>query len=707
MTNLNDHLQRQISSQVCEMLPPEVRDDVLADYQIMSHLGIDNDEDQNRFFLVRNHVPEIIHLVFNGKLNDKTAARVAAEVFRNRENAPIGTLLELIEATDLALKKMVPEELRPKIAYPQPGPRQQLPQYDIGRWVDVTRQIYGLMAKGQSREHAKQAVMGNWDRREQMDYENWLKFYTEKVPEKYPKLAQDQSDLNIAGIPITPNILRAVMPTPPGQGHAQKQPPGEPQNLPHKYNDVDDVRDRIETQRRKLVSRLNSAEKLLSGMDGQLFAGDDQELMLKLLQDLKRKIQTANKRTANSTLFEDYIYRTANLLKVRGKDEAAGFFYKIAQLPPLPPPPGGGLGGPPGGGLGGPPGEEGGPEGGSPEGDKQATHDLLKEFFDGLKRGVSDKDDEKKEREKAEKKDKPEDAEATPPPAPAPEAGGEGGAPPPPPPPPPGGEEGGEEEPPAAEAAITVDDMIKIGKGFWHPELVSLAQAAPMPGGPPGPRVGPAPGPRAPVPSAAPAPAPSQAPIADAPDAPGPEVVADEGEDKPGVATDNTDDVIEAALKNVSVNDVITRLEMLVSIYNQREISRQLAILDIMMDRIGLASFFPQLGEAMSKALEANQYIGNRLQEVLGKVKGSVDAPGAQDWIEVTPDDHPETEGIRNRLENQKNKEERRKELRKEKEMARMEGSEPEAIPEAPVVGDAAELQQPSRVEKAPKLDVR
>lgn len=659
---LNDHFQRQFSSSIFNELPQEVKDDVLADYKIMSHLGIDNDEDQNRFFMVRNHVPEIIKLVFNGKLNDKTAAFVAAEVFKNREKAPISTLLELIEATDLALKKMVPKEFRPKIAYPQPGHRQPLPEYDISRWVDMTRKIYSLMAKGQSREQAKEAVMGNWDTREKMDYENWLRFYTEKVPEKYPKLAQDS--LSLAGIPITPNILRAVMPTPPGQGHT-KQHIGEPQNLPHKHNDVDDVRDRIEGQRRKLVSRLNAAEKLLTGFDGQLFAGEDQELMLKLLQDLKRKIQTSNKRTANSTLFEDYIYRTANMLRVRGKDEAAGFFYKIAQLPPLTPPGGMGMG------LGGPPGmgDEAPPDA-NPEGNKQSTHDLLKEFFDGIKRGVSDKDDEKEEREEERKnKDKPDDS-ASPP---------QDAAPPPPPPP---------EDPNSlpAEAAFVVDDMIRIGKGFWHPEFVSFAQDMPVPA-PPAPRA--APRPQAPPPSEAPG-----------------DVVVD-GDDKPEIPTDNTDDVIEAALKNVSISDVISRLEMLVSIYNQREISRQLAILDIMMDRIGLSSFFPQLGEAMSKALEANQYIGNRLQEILGKVKGSVDAPGAQDWIEVVPEDHPETEAIRNRLENKKNKEEHQKEMRKEKEMARIEGTNPEGVPERPIVGDDAALQQPSRVEKAPRLDVR
>jgi hypothetical protein len=658
---MNEHFRRQYDSANCALLPADVKDAVRDDFEVMSHLGIDNDEDQNKFFLIRNHVPEVVHLIFNSKLNDKTARAVAAEVFRNREKNPIGTLLELIEATDLALKKMVPPELRPKIAYPQPGPRNQLPQYDVGRWVDATRYIYSLMAKGHSQEQAKQSVIGKWEHREQMDYEHWLKFYKERVPEKYPKLAQDNFAGGLGGIPI--DILQANIrgsrrfpaPFPGGlDPQTHKVPPGLPQRT---EGDSDPVRDTIEGQRRKLISRLNAAEKLLYSSEGQLFAGEDQELMLKLLQDLKRRIQISNKRTVRSSLFEDHIFRVANLLKLQGRDEPAAFFYKIAQLPPPPP----GLGGGDflenlGGGGGGAPPDAAAPSGGE---NKQETHDLLKEFFDALKRGVSDKDDTPEEREEAKKEEN----------SPAPSS-----------PPPPSSEA----PPPQATALFEVDEQIKLGMGYWTPELRAFAQAAPVP----------------PRPPAAPA-APAAVPVED--------VVVDPEEDVPEQNRDNTDDVIEAALKNVNVNDVINRLEMLVSVYNRREISRQLAILDIMMDRLGLASFFPALGEAMSKALEANQYIGNRLQEILGKVKSSVEAPGSDEWVEITPENHPqETEGVRQRLQQNIDKEEARKEMRKEREVARMEGGEPGPAPQAArPVGEEAELQRPSRVEKAPPIRTR
>jgi len=661
MTNsnkLNKHFKKQFDSSNCSLLPKNIADSVRSDFEIMSSIGIDNDEDQNVFFHIRHHVPDIIRLVFNGKFNDKINDAISAEVFRSREKFPTNTLLGLIEATDLALKKMIPPNLRPKIAYPQPGARQHLPQYDIGRWVAATREIYGLMVKGYDNEDAKKHVIGNWESREKMDYEQWLKFYKERVPEKYPKLAYDDT-LSLGGLPV--EVLQAKMhlnkgkfpnPIAGGEGNAQKRSPGLPQ-LPSE-GDNNSVRDKIETQRKKLVSRLNSAEKMLASMDGQMFAGDDQELMLKLLQDLKRRIQIANKRTAKSTLFEDHIYRTANHLKLNGKDKAADFFFKIAQFGDMP----GGPGGPPD--MGSPPG--GAPGGGEDDAAKKETHDLLQEFFDNITRGISDKDDTPEKREELEKKEK---------------EGPGGGAPPGAPPPPSPGGPGGPGGPPPPSAATKIQDQIKLGKGFWNQS--KFAQVPPAP---------------APVPPAPPKDV----------------IVQEEPAEDPA---DNTDDVIEAALKNVSVQDVISRLEMLVSIYNQREISRQLAILDIMMDRLGLASFFPALGEAMSKALEANQYIGNRLEEILGKIKGSVDVPGASEWIEAAPAPNPQTAGIRNRLEQEEAEEEKRREMRKQKDLAKMQPGAgiptgPESAAAAgPSLAESVDLQRPARVEKAPPIRTR
>lgn len=647
---LNKYFQNQVDSNNCQFLPEDLKGRVLSDFNIMSMLGIDNDADQNKFFIIRNHVPEIANNIFKLKLNEKTAQIVAALVFKNREKKPIGTLLELIEAIDLALNKMMPNRIRPKLAYPQGNVQSILPQYDINRWVSATREIYNLVRKGHGQAEAKKTIIGNWESREQMDYEQWLRFYKERVPEKYPKLASFADEpLFLANLPL-------------GIRQQERKP------------DINDARETIEQQRRKLIGRLNSAEKLLASMEGQLFAGEDQELMLKLIHDLKRRIQTANKLTAKSSLFEDFIVRTANNLQLKGKEKAAGFFYKMAQLPPLP-----GLDDL-GGGMDMPTEPEEEPA--TVEGDSSATHEALKKFFDNLRRGVADPNDtlDEIEEEKQDKEKKPTPPVQETPPQPSSET------------PPPAAEPTSEaspdepaEEVPAKDTSATAsdifDEVIKLGEF-----LSKKAQIPPMP-------TKPVPAPLKPAPVVTP-------PVSAQPI---PEINNNIKDTE-----DHTEDAIEAAIKNITIQDIIHRLETVVAVYSQREISRQLAFIDIMLDRKGIASYFPQFGEAQAKALEANQYIGNRLEDVLGKLKGSLQFAGSDKMLEVQTKPHPDTENIISNLEQEKQDEVRRKELRKQKEIEKFDQQQkPEGMIEEVELPEEPALRQPSRVEKSPPIRTR
>src|SRR5690606_26867030 len=153
-----------------------------------------------------------------------------------------------------------------------------------------------------------------------LDYKHWLKFYDEGVSNKYPKLATaDYHGDNGYVLPL------AELPRP----IKDKEDVVEPKV------DMAQVRDSIEMHRRRILGRLSSAEKLLCSLDGQSFAGDEQEFMLKLLQDLKRKVQTANKISIQSSLFEDFIYRAANYMGSRGSNKGKAFFHKVAQMDPF------------------------------------------------------------------------------------------------------------------------------------------------------------------------------------------------------------------------------------------------------------------------------------------------------------------------------------------------------------------------------------
>src|SRR5690606_5207867 len=132
------------------------------------------------------------------------------------------------------------------------------------------------------------------------------------------------------------------------------------------------------------------------------------------------------------------------------------------------------------------------------------------------------------------------------------------------------------------------------------------------------------------------------------------EVEGDEG-------VEEIDDSFEAALANVTIQDAISHLEALVGIYKKREVPRQLSRLDIVMDELGLSSYFPSLGEAQSKALESTQYISTRLEDVLAKLKGSMESADAARWVEQARQPSPETKSVQSDLQEKRNIEEQLK----------------------------------------------
>src|SRR5258708_9641009 len=96
----------------------------------------------------------------------------------------------------------------------------------------------------------------------------------------------------------------------------------------------EDKRKIIEDQRRKILGRLNSAEKLLSSHQGQVFAGPDFERLLIAIYELKKQIQTVNKISLSTQTVIDLIVRQANILKMQGFNNASGFLAKLAQNTP-------------------------------------------------------------------------------------------------------------------------------------------------------------------------------------------------------------------------------------------------------------------------------------------------------------------------------------------------------------------------------------
>lgn len=639
---INEYFYNQILRKI-GLLPENVIESYIDEARDMSALGIDNAEDQKIFFYILLHTDDILKCILEEKTHFyQFLPQISDIIFKNRKEYPIDTMMNFYmavtnaaEQIGLPLKKSIinelqqmPEEIQQcirdkqagiKVAYPQGWGGDNIKKpYDIKKWMRATRDIY-MMAEDLGYQDAFEHVTENWDKMEQQDYKHWLSFYQENAHNKYKKAQKVYTNDYGYVLPISHDNLKGALPSP------IKQPKDkfkEEERKIRERQDVNDARERIETQRSKIISRLNSAEKLLSSLDGQLFAGDNQERMLELLQDLKRRVQTANKLRAQSSLFEDFIYRTANYCLAEGNKRGAKFFYKIAQekdnlesAKDL---------------LGDGPDLEGDLEGamegasdmpempddipmedelvvpeepgkGEVEPEKTETQKAFEEFFSRLESGVHndfDKDDE-----------------------------------------------------------LYVDDSF----------LFSTAQQA-----------------------QAPPPKPVE-----------PIEVAEDPKDSHNKGTE----AIERALSSVNIYDLINHLEYLSAIFKRRELSRQLAIADLMMDRLGIGSYFPSLGEASRSALDSNQYISTRVEEILSKIRGTV----AQDTDELF---EPEQSAGANELGEALEKEQEKEEAAKERRKKMREQKEEAKFTKEPPVGGAGEqatqeLAQPAQVEQGKPIPTR
>lgn len=192
------------------------------------------------------------------------------------------------------------------------------------------------------------------------------------------------------------------------------------------------------------------------------------------------------------------------------------------------------------------------------------------------------------------------------------------------------------------------------------------------------------------VPPPPPAPEPAPTPTAPADVTPGDLEVSEDD-----ITADDEADAIERALAGVQVSDIVARLEGIASMFKTREIARQMFIIDLMMDKLGIAPFFPTLAEAMRSLLESNQYCQSRIEDILAKLRGTIVTPMSQ---QIEQDN---AAGIKERLQQEEEAEKARKERRKQQQQAEENAMlQPAATaPEAP----AAELAGPAQVETAPQ----
>lgn len=492
------------------------------------------------------------------------------------------------------------------------------PVRDTKKWLEAVKEIYYKEKNGLDRVNCIRQITSGWNPVETFDFINWLKFYEEGAHLKYKK-AQLWYENGAPGYYL----------------HMKPDPVVEKTHISGK--DIDDAKDFsnssmsnsekkniIEKQRSKIIGRLDSAEKLLRSEDGQLFAGKELEVLMEAIYSLKKKVQLVNKLSVATRLYEDMIVREANVLNKHGFSKAADVLYSVAQVPtpPSPPMPTDASGDP-----GGIPSVGPGMPQNPPESAPNQSPNIkpvpkgIKEFLSRTESANVTEDDELEVSDSSE-----------------------------------------------AEDSLEVFDA---DSDDADSELIVEAQAIEEPM-----TSNTSPAPEKEAPPAKPAPSAPKSISAEEPL----EVSEDDiPSDKPApAATSQFESKLDAIMKDVSINDIIFELEICSKIYKTRELARRLSRVDMMMDSIGIAPFFPSLSEAQNKAIESNNYGSTRIDDILSKLKGSLN----DKEVDLTGDSGApppaQFSGVRDKLQKDQDKDKARKQMRKEQEAAELDSKNKE-----------------------------
>jgi len=543
-----------------------------------------------------------------------------------------------------------------KDAYPNYSQYMDIPdQRNVAKWLQAVKDLYYKERNNSDRVQAIRQVTAGWDLMETYAFLNWLRFYEEGTHLKYKYAQVWYGNDNL------------------GAGYFLEINKDAPDNTPSvsdgDVNDADDAASSelsaaekkriIERQRQKIIGRLDSVEKLLRSDDGQLFSGKEFETFISAIYDLKKKIHMVNKLSTSTKLYEDMIVRQANQLNRQGFVKSAEVLYAIAN-------------------------GEAVPATSATPAPASASAPTTPDPAPAPAAGAA--------------------PTPTPPAPPTQSAGAPGGSPstgPGMPQTPPGGPPS---QPPvspgiqqflaaldtakvttvddkdkqAAEDVLEIDDELFVDED-GNDLMMAEAQAAP----PSVPNVEP------------PAPV-EEEPIEVEEEAASPTNLA------PVVKpVKDFDSILDSAFANITVDDVVSKLEDLAKIFKTREIPRQLAMIDMMLDKLGIASFFPTLSEATNKSLESNNYISTRIEEIIAKLRGAMKTKSL-DLSNTKPVRlSPEVEEVKEELEEQEKKERERKDLRKEIANQGLEGKGKET-PEIEIEEDLGPTPPPAPVPRAP-----
>ncbi len=541
-----------------------------------------------------------------------------------------------------AVKHSVKKGYPVKIGYSNTDYYAYIPgQHNTEKWLETVRELYYKEKNGSGRVASIRETTKSWNPMETYDFLNWLRYYEEGTHLKY-KTAQLWYENGV------PGYFLHVKPDPKkNQSQDESQTSSDMNQANDGSMSQSEKKHIIEKQRSKIVGRLDSAEKLLRTHDGQIFAGKEFESLLETIYQLKKKIQLVNKVSVSTVIYDDMIIREANILTKKGFVKAGELIYSLAQANNPPP-----------AGLGSankttltpaspnPPMQPSGAPGGLPSmgpGMPQNPPESAPNEVSSLvsPKGITEFLENLDTSNMSDKKDTLEVSDE-----------------------------------------LSVSDELDVNDSD-NDLLITEAQEIPKP--PNDMAVSPIP----------------DVPKKQAPSAPfkdelkNNKVSPSETNQISPVEVRDFDRIIDSAFANIKISDVVSKLEDIAKIFKTREIPRQLSIVDMMLDSLGLATFFPSLSEAINKSLDSNNYVSTRIDDIISQLRGSMKTKDL-DLKGTNPiKDSPEVSSLRNNLQTQENKEKERKNTRKEQENKELDVVSPEEQKETPQVDIEDDLRKP------------
>jgi len=83
-------------------------------------------------------------------------------------------------------------------------------------------------------------------------------------------------------------------------------------------------------------------------------------------------------------------------------------------------------------------------------------------------------------------------------------------------------------------------------------------------------------------------------------------------------------DVLEELKGNANPNAVLEKLESLLQTLQKRDLIRELSEVDIMLNELSMASYFPELAFGQSKLIDGFGYASNKLEDAISKIRGGL-----------------------------------------------------------------------------------